>query len=80
MLEYCPIKFIHISISECQPFTIDNLLLESPLPIDVLPPPELAMHNHPNYVQAARRRSTDRFKTLITIGEEIFNGNTDTES
>ena len=40
----------------------------------------LAMHNHPNYVQAARRRSTDRFKTLITIGEEIFNGNTDTES
>jgi len=33
----------------------------------------IEMHNHPYYTQAAARRSTDRFKALISIGEEIFN-------
>lgn len=32
----------------------------------------IQMHTHPNYTQAAARRSTDRFKALIGIGEEIF--------
>lgn len=32
----------------------------------------IKMHTHPNYTQAAARRSTDRFKALIQIGEEIF--------
>lgn len=32
----------------------------------------IQMHTHPNYTQAAARRSTDRFKALIAIGEEIF--------
>ena len=33
----------------------------------------IKMHNFPYYTQAAARRSTDRFKALINIGEEIFN-------
>ena len=32
----------------------------------------ITMHSHPNYTQAAARRSTDRFKALIAIGEEVF--------
>ena len=32
----------------------------------------ISMHAHPNYTQAAARRSTDRFKALIAIGEEVF--------
>lgn len=32
----------------------------------------ISMHSHPNYTQAAARRSTDRFKALIAIGEEVF--------
>ena len=38
----------------------------------------IEMHKHPSYTQAAARRSTDRFKALIAIGEEIFNVNQDT--
>lgn len=33
----------------------------------------IEMHNYPSYTQAAAKRSTDRFKALIAIGEEIFN-------
>ena len=32
------------------------------------------MHCDPRYAQAAAKRSTDRFKTLLSVGEEIFNG------
>lgn len=32
----------------------------------------IEMHKHPSYTQAAARRSTDRFKALVAIGEEIF--------
>lgn len=35
----------------------------------------IEMHNYPSYTQAAAKRSTDRFKALIAIGEEIFNVN-----
>lgn len=35
----------------------------------------IKMHKYPAYSQAAARRSTDRFKALIAIGEEIFNVN-----
>lgn len=35
----------------------------------------IEMHNYPSYTQAAARRSTDRFKALIAIGEEIFDVN-----
>lgn len=38
----------------------------------------IQMHNYPSYTQAAGRRSTDRFKALIAIGEEIFNVDQDT--
>ncbi|MBQ6697830.1 MAG: helix-turn-helix transcriptional regulator [Oscillospiraceae bacterium] len=48
-MEYCPIKFIHMSVGSYQPFSTDNLLLNTPKNIDILPPPELAMHNHPYY-------------------------------
>lgn len=38
----------------------------------------IEMHNYPYYTQAAARRSTDRFKALVAIGEEIFNVNQNT--
>lgn len=40
----------------------------------------ISMHSHPKYTQAAARRSTDRFKALVAIGEEIFNVNPDTNN
>lgn len=48
-MEYCPLKFFHISRSIRKPFTVDNQLISVPCNIDVLPPIELAMHSHPYY-------------------------------
>ncbi len=45
------------------------------LPEDEFKRKVIEMHNHPNYTQAAARRSTDRFRALIAIGEEVFNVN-----
>lgn len=35
----------------------------------------IELHKHPNYSAAYQRRSTDRYKSLLKIGEEVFNGN-----
>jgi len=35
----------------------------------------IQMHSHDEYKAAYRRRSTDRYKTLLSIGEEIFGNN-----
>lgn len=39
----------------------------------------ISMHTNCNYAQASTKRSTERFKSLLQIGEEVFNGNTNTD-
>lgn len=63
-MDYCPVKFVHLSVGRRRPHTIDNLLLASPRNIDILPPLELAMHNHPYYSLAYVRDCCDDIRYI----------------